>query len=193
MGYGRPEEASDSQYGPYMELHSLLGVLSSISPEWMTFCAKLSTKSGSQPLALDSSSFDYILDGATTAFGLETGKHLWDTWCVNIDQTRVPLAVGGVPKLPATIPSEVKDMIDPRNRVLLEGPSIGTWEFRGRLFPRLSTLRILLRAIMDQDDAYPREWGMAMLCRMGYDEEHAERELQRLSNRKLGRSEQEEA
>jgi hypothetical protein len=194
MGYGRPEEASNPWYDPYMELHSLLGVLSSIDPQWMTFCAKLSSKSGSQPLALDQSSFDYILDGAIAAFGVQTGKHLWDTWCVDMfDQACVPLAVGGVPKLPATIQSEVEDMIDPRNRVLLEGLPIGTWEFRDRLFPRLSTLRIMLRAVMAQEDADLREWGMAMLRRMTNDKEHAEKELQRLSIRRLRKSEPEEA
>ena len=194
MGYGQPVEASDSRYSSHVELHSLLGVLSSINPEWAAFCAKLSTRSGSQPLVLDPSLFDHILDGAIAAFGLQTGKRLWDTWCVDLlDQTRVTLAVGGVPKLPATIPSEVEDMIDPRNRVLLEDLPTGAWEFRGRLLPRLSTLRIMLRAIMAQEGADLREWGMAMLSGMARDEEHVERELQRLGNGRLGRSEPEEA
>ncbi len=183
MGYGQPMEASGSRHNSFVELHSLLGLLSSINPEWAAFCAKLSTRAGSQPLALDPSSFDHILHGAIAAFGLQTGKHLWDTWCIDmLDQDRVPLAAGGVAKLPTTIPSEVKDTVDPRNRVLLEGLPTGTWEFRGRVVPRLSTLRIMLPAIMDQDDAYLREWGMAMLRRMAHDEEHAEWELQRLSD-----------
>lgn len=183
MGYGEPEEDSSSPHSSYVELHTLLGVLSSINLEWATFCAKLSTRSGSQPLALDTSSFNHILHGAIAAFGLQTGKHLWDTWCIDIlDQAHVTLTAGGVPKLPTTSPSMVKDMIDPRKRVLLEGLPTGTWEFRGRLFPRLSTLRVILRAIMNQEDAYLTEWGMKMLRKMTRDEEHAERELQRLSN-----------
>lgn len=190
--YGTPYSPFDE---PHQELHTILGILSSINDQWATFCAGLSPKSGNQPFCITVSSFNYILDGVIAAFGIAAGKRLWDTWCHGILSPLPRFPSRGLAKMPARNPAaiEVEERVRLGNRVVLELPGGVMWEFRGRLWPRLSALRIVLRAIMsggsdgeveivDESGVNISEWAMAVLRRLvGEDDEGGvERELLRV-------------
>lgn len=187
--YGMPY----SRFDPLLELHSILGILSSINDSWAQFCAPLSRCAGSKPLHILTSSFELILDGAIAAFGLPTGKRLWDTWCREIPAKpfhTLPWIAGGVKKMPSSRPVAAERMVRTENRVVLEGLPTGTWEFRGKVRPKLSTVRVVLRPIMagegldmdivDESGVNVMEWAMGMLRALTEDEQTVERELQRV-------------
>jgi hypothetical protein len=186
MAYGIPY----SRFDPLLELHSILGILASINDSWAGFCAPLSPRAGSKPLNIMTGSFELILDGAIAAFGLPTGKRLWDTWCREIPPGPFHTLAGGVAKMPSSRPVAAERMVRTENRVVLEGLPTGTWEFRGRVRPRMSTVRVVLRAIMagegqemdivDESGVNVREWAIGMLRALTEDEQAVERELQRV-------------
>jgi hypothetical protein len=168
--------------------HSILGVLCSISPEWAAFCQGLSPLSGPQPLHLSVRWFDTMLAGVVDAFGLRAGKKLWETWCAP-PEPRKNLLVD----VPSNAPSVADDYFNPNNRVILDDVPDGPLTFQGRVQPRLSTLRIILRAILEERGNFdvdngrlPREgdevlpWALTLLKQMTQNEEEVERELKRL-------------
>ena len=186
--YGQPMHQSNPRHG-LGSLHGIVAVLSSISKDWADFCAHLSPLRGSQPLILKIRMFDTLLDGVVSAFGVQAGKRLWDTWCVPPGK-KIAIEAQDLPHKP---PSIADNYFDKSARVVLEDMPDGTWVFRNRIKPRLSTIRVILRGVLQErgsfatipdkpgnrDDAI-LAWALSMLSAMTRTQADVDKELERI-------------
>ncbi|QDS75723.1 hypothetical protein FKW77_008147 [Venturia effusa] len=171
-------------------VHTSLGVLASVNPAWASFCLPLYQRKGNQPLILDVSYFNIILQGLVDGYGAPAGRALCQQWCINIPNlpagSRRP---GGVDKMPHVRPNRASDPFSDAWNVcvpMLRPPSRTVLRFYGRIMPNLATIRIVLRRVLE-DEANKRmpfqpmlEWIVAMLNGLGYHGEEAEKEISRV-------------
>ena len=186
MRYGPPMHAEN--YDGFTVVHCIIGVLSSVSKEWAGFAAPLSPRQGSMPLLLHIRMFDALLDGVVAAFGVETGKELWEKWCAKVERRATQFA-----DISPRAPSIADNYFDQDARVVLADLPVGVWTFRNRIKPQLSTIRVMLRAILEERGSFDTDtltdtdersgilgWALGVLRTMTATPEEMDRELERL-------------
>lgn len=137
----------------YQQLNSILGVLSSIGPEWVDFCSRLWTSTGRQQLALDPENFNQILEGVVDGYGSLKGKRIVDMWCyattrIEFRDYRSP---GGLPKMPKFKPSKGDHYGDWPPDIELSQSSGAKIRFQGRVAPNVRTMRVILRKAAEEE------------------------------------------
>jgi hypothetical protein len=177
-------------------MHALLAVLSTISPDWASFCAGLSPKSGNQPLDLPIKIFNAVLEGVVELSGVEGGRRLWETWCRDVSHVAAFFGAK-TPVVPPNFISRANEYFNAENRVSLDDLPGGPLQFQGRLVPDFSTLRIIVSKLMFDDDlgvsdrqASPNtpqctredmvEWCLIHFQAFGLREQEAEKNIKRL-------------
>jgi hypothetical protein len=195
-GYGRPnteieltKDGSPKKVKSWTMLHSVLGVLSSVNPPWATFCLPLLPKAGNQALTLDTSHFNIILQGAVDGYGAQKGRKLCEQWCLDLQnlpaEKRLP---GGVEKMSPVQPSRVGTYLSNNWSVQVQIPHVshGTLRFYGRVMPNLTTVRIILRRLLEDEVSGQLpyqgmlEWIVKMLNGLGYRGDEAVKEISRV-------------
>ncbi|OCK92628.1 uncharacterized protein K441DRAFT_662732 [Cenococcum geophilum 1.58] len=137
----------------YQQLNSILGVLSSVGPEWVDFCSRLWTSTGRQQLALDPENFNQILDGVVDGYGSLKGKHIVDMWCY--PTTRIEFrdyrSPGGLPTMPKFKLSKGDHYDDRPPDIELSQSSGAKIRFQGRVAPNIRTMRVILRKAAEEE------------------------------------------
>lgn len=182
---GRPEVINS-----WAMLHSTLGVLASVNSLWASICSPLFPRTGNQPLGLDTSLFNLILQGLVDGYGAHAGRALCQQWCVSTSnlpaQHRRP---GGVEKMSPVQPSSVLDTFSGEWSVQVAIPRASDdflLRFYGRIIPNLTTVRIVLRRVLEDevDGCLPipemLEWVVSILNALGYHGQGAEKEITRI-------------
>ncbi|TID25312.1 hypothetical protein E6O75_ATG04517 [Venturia nashicola] len=195
-GYGRISPRAELMKDGSLEvvdswkmLHSTLGVLASVNSSWASFCLPLLLRGGNQPLGLDTSHFNIILQGLVDGYGAERGQILCQQWCVSAPnlpaQYRRP---GGVEKMPNVQPSNFLDSFsgDWSVEVTLPRRSDDMLRFYGRVMPNLTTVRIVLRRVLEDEvnGQLPMQemldWVVSVFNGLGYRGKGAEKEISRI-------------
>ncbi|KAF2422762.1 hypothetical protein EJ08DRAFT_596662 [Tothia fuscella] len=183
-------------------LHSIIGVLSSVNTEWANLCNGLSILSGNQSLSLHIRIFDTILEGVVESLGVEAGRRLWETWCVDLAEEGIRHS-GGIAKVPSEFVSRSSDYFDTNKRIVLDDLPGESLSFYGRLKPTFSTLRIIMRQLQLQKNKSGKndgratstkgtmanqpyedmmKWALAKYQDLGLDEEKVSKEMLRVEN-----------
>lgn len=195
-GYGRLDtriefvkDGTPEVVNSWAMLHSTLGVLSSVNPSWASFCLPLLPRRGNQPLALDTSHFNIILQGLVDGYGAPKGRALCQKWCVSVSNLPADhRRSGGVEKMSPVQPSRVRDSFseDWNVQVPIPHASNDVLRFYGRIMPNLATVRIVLRRVLE-DEANGQipftemlEWVVSVLNGLGYYGKEAEKEISRI-------------
>jgi hypothetical protein len=195
-GYGRPsaeinlvKDSGSEKVSSWAMLHSVLGVLSSVNPSWATFCLPLLPRAGNQALALDTSNFNIILQGAVDGYGAQRGRKLCEQWCV--DSHKLPAEArlpGGVERMSPVQPTRFGKSLSANCSVQVEIPNVSnrTLRFYDRVMPNLTTIRIVLTRVLE-DEASGQlpyqgmlQWVVKMLNSLGYRGDEAVREISRV-------------
>lgn len=170
-------------------LHSTLGVLASVKPAWASFCSPLLARRGNQPLSLDTSLFNIILQGLVDGYGAQKGRQICQQWCVSVPnipaQRKRP---GGVEKMSLVQPSNFLDSTsgDWDVQVPISRGYDGVLRFYGRIMPNLTTVRIVLRRVLEDElngklpGPEMLEWVVSILNGLGYHGKKAEKEITRI-------------
>ncbi|KAF2398352.1 hypothetical protein EJ06DRAFT_558200 [Trichodelitschia bisporula] len=189
MSYGQPasERSPDPTLeDPFTVLHTVIGILSSIDSDWAAFCADLRFRRGNRPLTIPTPYFDTILDGVIDAFGLDAGRRLWDTWCLD------PADEAEIARTRGERISRAEGYFSGMNRVILDDLPDEGLQFYGRIKPSLNTFRTIMSG--DDDTAaasrdLPREqlvqWVASKFRTANISESEVRKELERLTRRRI--------
>ncbi|KAE9985276.1 hypothetical protein BLS_009019 [Venturia inaequalis] len=195
-GYGRIDsqielvkDGNPGLFDSQAMLYSTLGVLGSVNSSWASFCLPLLSRIGNHPLRLDTSHFNIILQGLVDGYGAQQGRALCQKWCVSTPnlpaQHRRP---GGVEKMSSVQLSSVLDSFSDDWNVEVPIPrgSDSVLRFYGRVMPNITTVRIILRRVLE-DEINKRlpspemlDWVVGVLEGLGCRGKAAEKEIRRI-------------
>ncbi|OCL09176.1 hypothetical protein AOQ84DRAFT_339341 [Glonium stellatum] len=185
----------------HLQLNSVLGILSTLGPEWVDFCSRLWTNTGRQKLVLNPEDFNQILAGVVDSYGSLEGKRIVDMWCyattgIEFRDYRAP---GGLPTMPKFRPRKVDHYDDRPLDIELSQPPSAKISFYGRVAPNVRTIRVILRKAAEEEMGrsvkdikisiaeraeiqYMLEWAELSLRNMGLDNKDIQREFGTLAS-----------
>ncbi|KAF2814437.1 uncharacterized protein BDZ99DRAFT_486282 [Mytilinidion resinicola] len=130
------------------ELNTILGIISTVHPDYSEFCESFWTAVGRQPTVIGTSEFNKILEGVAIGYGSIEAKRIVDLWCnVPPGPAYWPFrSPGGLPKMSKfRPPKSIEYHNRPRDIEMDRSASFRGLSFRGLVTPNIHTYRILLR------------------------------------------------
>jgi hypothetical protein len=124
------------------ERDTILGILSTVHPDFTDFCKTFMTATGRQCISIELTDFNTILAGVARAYGSVEAKRIVDQWCATprgrgFQPYRSP---GGVPQMAKYRPSRGLEYEDAPPDIEVDD----FLSFRGRITPNVHTYRVLL-------------------------------------------------
>ena len=139
-------------WGPtFSNLDTIAGVLSSINLNLAELCTNILVRGKQYTVALPTETFNIILDGVVKAYGSNSGRKLYDTWCGESDDRR---------EIDMIDENGMKTEVSRRPDIkVLFGQCIGdttskavqtTATFKGHVVTELTTLRIIIQQALKE-------------------------------------------
>jgi hypothetical protein len=175
--------------------YCILGIMSSVSDEWRTFCSKFLVFSTRQDIRLSTDNFNKMLGGTLEGFGSRKGKELVEAWCYvppkTFESYRAP---GGLPVMPQFRISKAEEYEDRPEDIEIVQPTGAKLVLRGRVHANRQTVWAILRKVQREEAQTRRsdgpstvaksaeirdtlKWATRMLYYLGFDYEDIIRDL----------------